>query len=221
MQMNEIQRTSMTTLRRLPDRGSFDRAAINAILDEGFICHVGFVAEDRPVVIPTSYVRVGERIFIHGSAISRMQRSLSSGIPACITVTLVDALVLARSAFHHSINYRSVVMFGTMTAVESEQEKMAALHAFTEHIVPGRWRDVREPAPSELKATSVLSMDLNEISAKIRTGPPKDDEADYALNVWAGELPLNTVPGTPVADERNMAAVPDYVLTYNRKRNKR
>jgi nitroimidazol reductase NimA-like FMN-containing flavoprotein (pyridoxamine 5'-phosphate oxidase superfamily) len=218
--MNEIQRTPLTTLKRLAERGSFDRAAVDAILDEAFICHVGFAVEGRPFVIPTSYVRAGDRLFIHGSAVSRMQLALSKGVPACVTVTLVDGLVLARSAFHHSINYRSVVIFGTMTAVTDEKEKFAAMRAFTEHIIPGRWPEVREPSPNELKATSVLSIDLNEASAKIRTGPPKDDAADYSLAVWAGELPLQMATGTPIPDAGSKAAVPDYVLSYNRKRNK-
>jgi uncharacterized protein len=218
--MNEISRTPRTTLKRLPERGSFERAAVDAILDEAFICHVGFAVEGRPFVIPTSYVRVGDRLFIHGSAASRMQLSLSKGVPACVTVTLVDGLVLARSAFHHSINYRSVVVFGTMFAVTDEKEKFAALHAFTEHVIPGRWPEVREPSPNELKATSVLSIDLNEASAKVRTGPPKDDAEDYARSVWAGVLPLQMVPGTPIPDGEPRAAVPGYVLSYDRKRNK-
>lgn len=218
--MNDIPRTPRTTLKRLPERGFFDRGAVDAILDEAFICHVGFALEGRPFVIPTSYVRVGDRLFIHGSAASRMQLSLSKGVPACVTVTLVDGLVLARSAFHHSINYRSVVIFGMMTAVTDEKEKLAALHAFTEHIIPGRWSQVREPSPAELKATSVLSIDLNEASAKIRSGPPKDDKEDYSRSVWAGVLPLQTLPGTPIPDGESGAAVPEYVLSYSRKRNK-
>jgi nitroimidazol reductase NimA-like FMN-containing flavoprotein (pyridoxamine 5'-phosphate oxidase superfamily) len=218
--MNEIPRTPRTTLKRLPERGSFDRAAVDAILDEAFICHVGFAVEGRPFVIPTSYVRVGDRLYIHGSAASRMQLALSKGVAACVTVTLIDGLVLARSAFHHSINYRSVVVFGTMIAVTDEKEKFAALHAFTEHVIPGRWPEVREPSPSELKGTSVLSIDLNEASAKIRTGPPKDDAEDYARSVWAGILPLQMVSGTPIPDGEPRAAVPEYVLSYNRKRNK-
>jgi nitroimidazol reductase NimA-like FMN-containing flavoprotein (pyridoxamine 5'-phosphate oxidase superfamily) len=218
--MDAIQRTPRTTLKRLPERGSFDRPVIDTILDEGFICHVGFTVEGRPFVIPTSYVRIGDRLFIHGSAISRMQLELSKGVPACVTVTLIDGLVLARSAFHHSINYRSVVIFGTMTAVVDEKEKMAALRAFTEHIIPGRWAEVREPSSQELKATSVLSLDLDEVSAKIRTGPPKDDEEDYLRPVWAGELPLTIQPGIPVPDSRSKAPLPEHVLTYDRKRNK-
>jgi len=218
--MKNFQPTSHTTLRRLPQRGSFDRATVNAILDEGFICHVGFMAEGRPFVIPTSYARAGEQLFIHGSAASRMLGSLSKGIPVCVTATLVDGLVLARSVFHHSINYRSVVILGVARLVEDEAEKLAALRAFTEHIVPGRWADVREPTQQELRATSVLSLPLAEVSAKIRTGPPLDDEDDYALPVWAGELPLQMVAGAPLADTPTPAGidVPEYLLHYDRRK---
>jgi nitroimidazol reductase NimA-like FMN-containing flavoprotein (pyridoxamine 5'-phosphate oxidase superfamily) len=214
--MNNLMPTTDTTLKRRPQRGSFDRATINAILDEAFICHVGFVANGRPFVIPTSYVRIGDRLLIHGSALSRMQLSLAEGISACVTVTLIDGLVLARSAFHHSINYRSVVILGTMTAMHAEAEKMAALRAFTDHVVPGRWKDVREPTSQELKGTSVLSMALNEASAKIRTGPPIDDEADQALPVWAGQLPLKMTTGVPIAEPGLTMPVPDYVTKCRR-----
>jgi nitroimidazol reductase NimA-like FMN-containing flavoprotein (pyridoxamine 5'-phosphate oxidase superfamily) len=217
--MNDVQPTSKTVLKRLPERGSFEPATIKAILDEAFICHVGFCVDGQPFVIPTSYARIRDQLFIHGSAISRMQRSLASGIPACVTVTLVDGLVLARSAFHHSINYRSVVIFGKMSLVVEEHEKMAALRAFTEHIIPGRWKDVREPNTKELKATSVLRMPLTEVSAKIRVGDPKDDEVDHSLAVWAGQLPLKTVTAEPIADAfmPNVIPVPDYVARYDRK----
>jgi nitroimidazol reductase NimA-like FMN-containing flavoprotein (pyridoxamine 5'-phosphate oxidase superfamily) len=217
--MNNFQPTANTTLKRLPERGSFDRATVNAILDEGFICHVAFVIDGQPFVIPTSYVRIDDMVFIHGSAASRMLRSLSSGIPVCVTVTLIDALVLARSAFHHSINYRSVVILGTATSLEDSPDKMAALRAFMEHVVPGRWSQVREPTEQELRATTVLSLPLAEVSAKIRTGPPKDDAEDYALPVWAGELPLRLLAGTPVADSTGtvMQPVPDYILRYERR----
>jgi len=217
--MESFERTPNTTLKRLPERGSFDRATVNAILDEAFICHVGFAVDGQPFVIPTSFARVGEQLFIHGSAASRMLSSLSQGIPVCVTVTLVDGLVLARSAFHHSINYRSVVIFGLATRVENAQDKMAALHAFTEHIIPGRWAEVRKPTEQELKATTVLSLPLAEASAKIRTGPPKDDQDDYVIPVWAGELPLVVRPGTPLADPKMSTAkpVPDYVVRYDRR----
>ncbi|HYR83332.1 MAG TPA: pyridoxamine 5'-phosphate oxidase family protein [Terriglobia bacterium] len=218
--MKNFQPSPHTTLKRLPERGSFDRETVNAILDEGFICHVGFAVDGQPFVIPTSYARVDEQLFIHGSAASRMLRSLSKGIPVCVTVTLVDGLVLARSAFHHSINYRSVVILGTATPVTDASEKMAALRAFTEHIVPGRWAEVREPDERELKQTTVLSLPLTEVSAKVRTGPPKDDEADYALPVWAGELPLHVLAGMPRPDSRMPAPqhVPEYILRYDRRK---
>jgi nitroimidazol reductase NimA-like FMN-containing flavoprotein (pyridoxamine 5'-phosphate oxidase superfamily) len=161
---------------------------------------------------------VDDQLLIHGSAVSRMQLSLRDGIQACVTVTLIDGLVLARSAFHHSINYRSVVVLGTMTPVEDEQRKMEALRAFTEHVMPGRWKDVREPTSQELKGTSVLSMVLSEASAKIRTGPPIDDEEDYALPVWAGQLPLHLAKGTPIADRKMNIPVPEYVANYRRPR---
>jgi uncharacterized protein len=217
--MDEFIRTPQTTLKRLPDRGVFDRATVYGILDEAFLCHVGFLVDERPVVIPTAYGRIADTLYIHGSAASRMQRALSREIPVCVTVTLVDGLVLARSAFHHSINYRSVVIFGQAKPVEDAAEKMRALEAITDHIIAGRWREVRGPNEQELKATTVLALPLAEVSAKIRTGPPKDDDEDYALPIWAGELPLHTLAGAPVADPALPAhiAAPDSVLKYNRK----
>ncbi|MFN0087238.1 MAG: pyridoxamine 5'-phosphate oxidase family protein [Blastocatellia bacterium] len=214
--MSQYESTAKTTLKRLPQRGSFDRETVYRILDEAFVCHVGFSVDGQPFVIPTAYGRVGDTLYIHGSAASRMMRSLSGGIPVCVTVTLVDGLVLARSAFHHSINYRSVVIFGTATLVEEEAGKHAALRAFTDHIIPGRWEEVREPNAQELKATTVLSLPLTEVSAKIRTGEPKDDEEDMAIPVWAGELPLLTRTGAPIADSHTSAKtpVPEYVLKY-------
>lgn len=194
--------TARTTLKRLPKRGSFERQTVNEILDEGFVCHVGFVADGHPFVIPTAYGRVGDTLYLHGAKASRMLKALSSGADVCVTVTLVDGLVLARSAFHHSINYRSVVVFGRARVVESEEEKTSALEAFTEHVVPGRWAEVRWPTAQELAATSVLALPLSEASAKIRTGPPIDDEEDYALPVWAGVMPLGVEPGAPEPDPR-------------------
>ena len=210
--------TERTRLKRLPKRGYFDRETVYGILDEGFICHVGFAPEGQPFVIPTGYARVDDTLYIHGSAASRMLRTLSGGIDACVTVTIVDGLVLARSAFHHSMNYRSVVMFGRATLIEDREEKMAALLALSEHIVRGRWADVREPTEQEMKATTVLSLPLVEVSAKIRTGPPLDDEEDYAMNVWAGVVPLRLVAGEPVADPRlpEDIQVPVYVRDYKR-----
>ena len=220
--MEQFEPTSNTTLKRLPERGSFDRATVYSILDEGFVCHAGFAVEGQPFVIPTSYVRVDDNLFIHGSAASRMLRSLSTGIPVCVTVTLIDGLVLARSAFHHSINYRSVLILGVARTLTNSDQKLAALHAFTEHVIPGRWAHVRQPNDQELKATTVLSVPLDEVSAKIRTGGPRDDEEDYAIPVWAGELPLRLSPGAPLADARAQAehAVPDYVLSYERRKRK-
>jgi len=215
-----ISPTQRTRLRRLPERGSFDREAVYRILDEGFVCHVGFTVDGQPYVIPTAYARVGDRLYIHGSAASRMLRALSWEVEACVTVTLVDGLVLARSAFHHSINYRSVMIFGTAAVVQGEGEKLKALEAFTEHVMPGRWRDVRPPTSGEVKATTVLSLPLEEASAKVRAGPPLDDEADYALDVWAGVLPLRLTAGEPAGDPRMDAgvALPAYVAGYERPR---
>jgi uncharacterized protein len=213
-----ISPTERTKLRRLPRRGSFDRETVYRILDEGFVCHVGFAVDGRPYVIPTAYARVAERLYVHGSAASRMLRALAWEVEACVTVTLVDGLVLARSAFHHSINYRSVVVFGTAAVVRDEGEKLKALEAFTEHILPGRWRDVRPPTAGELQATMVLSLPIEEASAKVREGPPLDDEADYARGGWAGVLPLELSAGEPVGDPRLPAGVrvPDYVAHYRR-----
>lgn len=210
--------TERTQVRRLPKRGTYDRETVFRILDEGLVCHVGFVADGYPVVIPTGYGRSGDTLYIHGSAASRMLRDLSKGVEVCVTVTLLDGLVLARSAFHHSMNYRSVVILGTATVVEDEAGKREALRLFTEHIAPGRWPEVRPPTENELRATTVLSIPLEEVSAKVRTGPPLDDEDDYALPVWAGVLPLKLRPESPVADSRlnPSTEVPDYVRHYKR-----
>jgi nitroimidazol reductase NimA-like FMN-containing flavoprotein (pyridoxamine 5'-phosphate oxidase superfamily) len=200
--LSKLDVTVRTRVRRMPERGAYDREVINAILDEAFICHAGFVSDAGPVVIPTGYGRVGDKLFIHGSAASGMLRSLKQGIDVCITVTILDGLVLARSAFHHSMNYRSVVVFGKATLVEDTDEKITALHAISDHIIRGRWQEVRQPTAQELKATSVLSVPLDEASAKIRTGPPKDDEPDYALPIWAGVLPVTINYGHPVPDPK-------------------
>ena len=214
----EITRTARTRVRRIPKRGAYDRETIYQILDEGFICHVGFTVDDKPFVIPTGYARVGDNLLIHGSAASRMMRSLSEGIEVCVTVTLIDGLVLARSAFHHSMNYRSVVIFGTAELVEDEAEKYEALRHFTEHIVPQRWDEVRPPTAKELKATTVLRLPIQEASAKVRTGNPVDDEADYDSNVWAGVIPLKTIAGQPENDSRlkDEIALPSYISNYER-----
>jgi nitroimidazol reductase NimA-like FMN-containing flavoprotein (pyridoxamine 5'-phosphate oxidase superfamily) len=209
--------TSRTTLGRHPERGNHERETIYRILDEGFVCHVGFVSDGQPYVIPTGYGRVGDDLYIHGSAASRMLRNLEKGIEMCVTVTLLDGLVMARAAFSHSMNYRSVVVLGKVHLVEDPEEKTAALRAITEHIVPGRWAEVRWPTPQELKATSVLKLPLTEASAKIRTGGPKDKEEDLAFPVWAGVLPLSLVPGSPVEHEASAVhEVPRYVARYSR-----
>lgn len=214
----DFPQTQRTTLKRLPKRGVYDRELVYSILDEGFICHVSFAVDGQPFVIPTGYARIADQLYIHGSQVSRMLRSLAQGIDVCIAVTLVDGLVLARSAFHHSVNYRSVVIFGRASMVEEKKSKLAALFAFSEHVIPGRWNDVREPTDAELKATTVLSLPLLEVSAKVRTGPPIDDEEDYALNVWAGVLPLQMIAGGPINDPRlpDNIEPPAYTLNYRR-----
>jgi hypothetical protein len=199
--------TNRTQVRRLPKRGVYDKATVHAILDEGRICHVGFVMDGQPFVIPTGYVRKGDQVYIHGSAASRMVRESAAGIPVCVTVTLLDGFVLARSAFHHSMNYRSVVILGRARLVTDPDEKMEALRCFTNHIVAGRWEEVRQPTPAEMKATSVLALALEEVSAKVRTGGPIDDEEDYALRVWAGVVPVRLEAGEPIPDERVVADV--------------
>jgi nitroimidazol reductase NimA-like FMN-containing flavoprotein (pyridoxamine 5'-phosphate oxidase superfamily) len=216
--MNQIPQTPRTTLKRLPKRGSHERETINQILDEGFICHVGFASEGQPFVIPTGYARLGDNLIIHGSQASRMLRALKTGLDVCVTVTLIDGLVLARSAFHHSMNYRSVVIFGRASLIEEREAKLAALFALSEQMISGRWKEVREPTEAELQQTTVLSLPIDEASAKIRTGPPLDDEADYAMNVWAGVLPMQLTTVDPIADPRlpPNIKVPDYVGSYRR-----
>ena len=200
------QATERTRVRRLPERAAYDRETVHAILDEGFVCHVGFVVDAQPYVIPTGYARAGETLYLHGSTGSRP--GLRPAMPVCVTVTLLDGLVLARSAFHHSMNYRSVTVLGRTRLVGDPGEKEAALRAFVEHVVPGRSDEVRGGDRRELAATAVLAVPIEEASAKVRTGPPKDDEEDYALPVWAGVLPLALVPGDPVPDARLDPAVP-------------
>jgi uncharacterized protein len=216
MDTDLYRRTERTRLRRLPERAAYDRATVHAILDEGFLCHVGFVAGGQPYAIPTGYARVGESIYLHGSTGSRL--GLRPGMDICVTVTLLDGLVLARSAFHHSMNYRSVMVLGRTRAVRAPEEKDAALRALVEHIVPGRTEEVRGPDGRELAATAVLALPLAEVSAKIRTGPPKDDDPDYDLPIWAGVLPLALTPGDPVPDPVLDPAVPppDHVTTWAR-----
>jgi uncharacterized protein len=205
--------TERTRLRRIPDRAVQDRAEIEAVLDEALVCHLGFVHDGHPVVTPTLTARIGDQVYVHGSSASRTLRSLAGGIDVCLTVTLVDGLVLARSAFHHSINYRSVMVFGRALPFEDPNEKLQALEAFTEKIAPGRWAEVRAPSRQELKGTSILRIPLAEVSAKARTGPPLDDEEDYALDVWAGVVPITTERHPPRPDPRlpDGVPLPDYL----------
>jgi nitroimidazol reductase NimA-like FMN-containing flavoprotein (pyridoxamine 5'-phosphate oxidase superfamily) len=212
--------TPRTRLVREADRAVYDREAAYRILDEGFLCHVGFIADGQPFVIPTSYGRKDANLYIHGSAASRMLRQLKDGVPVCVTVTLLDGLVLARSVFNHSMNYRSVVVLGKATLVEDAEEKLEALRLLSEHILPGRWADARQPNERELKATSVLRLRIEEFSAKVRVGPPIDDEEDYSFPTWAGVVPLGMKAGEPIDDARLVAGriVPDYARHYSRSR---
>src|SRR5215471_19717571 len=222
--MSEIQTpTQRTRVVREPQRAVYDRAAVYRILDEGFICHVGFTVDHQPFVIPTSYGRRDANLYIHGSAASRLLRGMKEGVPICVTVTLLDGLVLARSVFNHSMNYRSVVILGKASLVEDGEEKLAALRVLSEHILPGRWDDARQPNDRELKATSVLRVPIDEFSAKVRTGPPIDDAEDMNFPTWAGVLPLEIKAGTPVNDLKLdiSRAVPEYVKNYSRVRDGR
>ena len=208
-----------TRVRRVHERAAYDRETIDAVLDAGLICHLGFVHDRHPFVIPTLHARIGDRLYVHGSAASRTLRTLSEGIPACATVTLVDGIVLARSVFEHSMNYRSVVVLGTATLLADPREKDAALQAFTEKLVPGRYADARPPTKRELKATTVLSLPLNEASAKVRTGGPDDgDTPDADLDVWAGHIPLvvRALPPVPAPDLRAGIPAPEYARRYRR-----
>jgi uncharacterized protein len=211
--------TKRTQVRRLPKRGVYEREAVYRILDEGLVCHVGFIMDGKPVVIPTGYGRKDHTLYIHGSTASRMFRTLATGADVCVTVTLVDGLVLARSAFHHSMNYRSAVIFGKATVLEDPSAKRDAMRAFTSHVMPGRWEEIRQPTEKELQVTTVLALPLEEASAKMRMGPPIDDEADYSLPVWAGVVPLEVKPAQPLPDERLSQGipVPEYARVYTRK----
>ncbi len=214
--MGSFSPTALTRLGRRPTRGHYDRATIYAVLDEGVMCHVGYALEEQPVVTPTMYWREGDWLYWHGSSASRMLLRIAGGVRACLTVTLIDGLVLARSGFHHSVNYRSVMAFGTARPLTGGREKSASLKAFMERLFPGRWRELRPPTVQELKGTTVLAMAIEQVSAKIRTGPPIDDEADYALPVWAGVIPLGLVAGAPVADPRlkRGTAAPRHVARF-------
>jgi nitroimidazol reductase NimA-like FMN-containing flavoprotein (pyridoxamine 5'-phosphate oxidase superfamily) len=212
-----MKKTSRSEVRRIPVRGSQDWITISRILDVGFLAHVGFSVDDQPFVIPTLYGRSEDRLFLHGSAASRMLGEIESGIPACITVTLVDGLVLARSAFDHSMNYRSVVAFGTARKLSDPIQKIESLRIISEHLIPGRWAEVRGPSENELKATTVLEFVIDEASSKIRSGPPLDDERDYGWPVWAGVLPLDIRTQAPIPDDQlpEGLAVPEYVRRYD------
>ena len=210
--------TPRTTLKRLPTRGSYERATIDAILDEGLVCHLGFAVDGQPYVLPTTYARVGDVVYVHGSAASRMMRGLGAGTAACLTVTLLDGLVLARSAFHHSMNYRTVVLLGTMQLIDDPAERVAALDAIVEHVVPGRMSDLRVSTAQELKATTVLRLPITEASAKVRTGGPLDDADDLTQPCWAGVLPLSLTPHAPIAapDLPTGIVLPSYVQAWQR-----
>ncbi len=217
--MADTLQTDRTRVRRIPNRGAYDRATIHSILDAGFLCHLGFVVEEQPFVIPTLYGRDGDTLYVHGSAASRMQRAIATGVPVCVTVTLVDGLVLARSAFHHSMNYRSVVVLGQALSLTDRDAKLHALRTISEHLIPGRWDDVRPPNEQELMATTVLGIPIVEASAKVRLGAPGDDDADYALPIWAGVVPVRMTAETPVDDDRLLPGVttPGYATDYNRR----
>jgi nitroimidazol reductase NimA-like FMN-containing flavoprotein (pyridoxamine 5'-phosphate oxidase superfamily) len=210
-------KTKRITVRRKASRGKYDAETINAILDAGIFGHVGIVADDgQPFVIPVIYARSGEHIYIHGSPVSRLLRTLADGVRLCLTVTLLDGLVLARSGFHSSLNYRSAVVLGEGHAVEDEDEKQEALRQVVDHVIPGRSDDARGPDPKELRNTQVIKLAIEEASAKIRTGPPIDDEEDYAMPIWAGVVPVGLALGEPVPDDRCDAPLPDYVRAYPR-----
>ncbi len=214
--MDTLAQTPRTTFKRRPGRGSYDRPLIHAILDEGLVCHIGFTVNGQPFVVPTTYARIGDRLYIHGSAASRMLRNLATGVPMCFTVTLLDGLVLARSAFHHSMNYRSVMVFGIGREVRDPDERYRVFEAVVNHIMPGRFNATRTPDEQEIKATSVIALDITEASAKVRSGPVSDAEEDYALPYWAGVLPMKLMPQAPIPDARLAPGipVPPEVLAY-------
>ena len=220
--MTQYNKTEKNRIRRLPQRGHYDRETIYQILDEALICHVGFVQDNQPYVIPINFARVEDTIVLHGAKASRLLKHVEAGHPVCVEATIVDGLVLARSVFHHSVNYRSVVLFGRGRLIADEQEKLAALEAVTEHLIPGRWKEARLPSQKELNATSVVSIQIDEASAKVRVGLPVDEEEDYTLPVWAGILPLQELPLAPVRDalQPETVPMPVYVEHYSRKREK-
>ena len=214
--MSEFANTNQNRVRRLPERGAYDKETIYAILDAAIFCHVGIVQAEQPVVIPTLHARIDDRLLLHGATTSRLLKYAQTGQPLCVTVTLLDGLVLARSVFHHSVNYRSAVLFGQGHLVAEKEAKLAALAAFTERLLPGRWQDARQPSANELKATAVVAMPISSASAKVRTGPPGDDEADMTLPVWSGVVPLQMQVGEPIADPTLMPGIemPEYLRAY-------
>lgn len=218
--MTKFTRTAKTRINRLPKRGHYDRDTIYQILDEALICHVGFVEHGQPFVIPINFARIDDTIVLHGAKASRLLKHIEAGNPVCIEATIIDGLVLARSVFHHSVNYRSVVLFGTGRAVTDEQEKLAALAAVTEHLIPGRWKEARHPNRKEMNATRVVSIRIDEASAKVRVGPPGDEPEDYTLPVWAGLLPMQHMPLSPIRDQAQSESVhlPNYIAEYSRKK---
>jgi uncharacterized protein len=212
----QIAQTDRTTVRRQSQRASYERELVDAVIDEALSCHVGFAVEGRPWVIPTIHARVDDVLYLHGAVANHMLRSLTGGLEACVTITLVDGLVLARSAFHHSMNYRSVMIFGRLTTVDDTAEKQSALHALVEHVVPGRMSEARPPSDAELRKTLVLRLPIDEASAKVRTGGPIDDPEDLSLPIWAGQLPLVRAYGSPIPEADAIARVPAYVTGYRR-----
>ncbi len=216
--MSVFKRTGRNRVKRLPQRAQYDKSVIYRIIDEALICHVGFVENNQPFVIPTIHGRVDDNIVLHGSRVSRLLKHIESGNEVCIAITILDGLVLARSVFHHSMNYRSVVLFGKGRAIEDKKEKLAALESITDHIVAGRWRDARQPNRKELNATTVVMVPIEDASAKVRTGPPNDDLEDYELPIWAGILPIRQQAGAPINDPqvREDMAIPGYVTDYTR-----
>jgi uncharacterized protein len=216
--MPQFTKTAKNRIKRFPQRGYYDQKTIYRILDEALMCHVGFVENGQPYVIPINFARVEDHVVMHGAIASRLLKHVESGQPICVEVTIVDGLVLARSVFHHSVNYRSVVLFGKGQLVEEEQEKLGALKAITEHLIPGRWQDARRPNQKELNATRVVSIKIDEAAAKVRMGPPIDEQEDYTLPVWAGVLPLRELPLTPIRDELQSkdVSLPEYIAHYSR-----
>ena len=217
--MARFTRSNKTRINRLPKRGHYDRETIYKILDEALICHVGFVEEGQPFVIPTNFARMNEDIVLHGAKASRLLKHIGAGNPVCVEATIVDGLVLARSVFHHSVNYRSVVLLGFGRSIEDDREKLAALEAVSEHLIPGRWNEARLPNHKELKSTRVVAIKIDEASAKVRVGPPLDDQEDYSLPVWAGVLPLREMPLSPIRDNLQTESIPlpGYISQYSRK----